>query len=436
MSKDKISKRSVDAMAPPETGEARLWDEKLAGFCVRAYAPTARTPVGRKVYAVKYRVDGRQRWFTIGEHGQPWTDRNGVTGDLTAERARTEAEIVLGDAKRGADPATIKRERRKSLRVSELIDLYLKEGPATKPAKRATSWATDRVNLERHVKPTLGSRLASEIEKADMGRLVKSVTEGATAADVKTKKRGRSIVKGGPAAAERALATARAMFSWAIDHGHLPGPNPAKGIKLAASGSSERFLSEEEAHAVFAAIDALEAELEITEAQAAIFRLLLLTGARRNEIAGLKWTEVDLSRKWLSLPPTRTKAGAKTGERRIHLNRAAVEILSSLPRPRGNKAPGSAWLFPASRGAKGHTTTASKVWKDKVVPKAKLAGVRVHDLRHSFASFALADGVSLPMIGKALGHANSRSTERYAHLADEPLRALSEGVAERLAKKS
>lgn len=430
MSKDKISKRTVDALPAPARGEVRLWDEKLAGFCVRSYAPTKQSPAGRKVYAVKYRVDGRQRWFTIGEHGQPWTDDAGVTGDLTAERARDQAERVLGDAKRGSDPQAQKRERRKSLTVGELIDLYLADGPATRPAKRATSWATDKTNLDRHVRPSLGARAAREIDKGDIARLIKDITNGATAADIKTKKRGRSIVKGGPAAAARALATVRAMFSWAMEHDHLIGPNPAVGLKLAAGGSSERYLTDEEAAALFNALDQLEADLEITAAQAAIFRLLLLTGARRNEIAGLKWSEVDFARKRLVLPPNRTKAGATAGERRIQLNSAAVSILEPLPRPKG-----AVWLFPAARGAKGHTTTASKVWSKVVVPKAKLSGVRVHDLRHSFASFALADGVSLAMIGKALGHANSRSTERYAHLSDDPLRALSEGVAARMGKK-
>ncbi|HBI19090.1 MAG TPA: integrase, partial [Brevundimonas sp.] len=164
----------------------------------------------------------------------------------------------------------------------------------------------------------------------------------------------------------------------------------------------------------------------------AVYRLLLLTGARRNEIAGLRWTEVDFDRRRLVLPPSRTKAGGRTGDRRISLNDMAFGILQRLYKTRGR----SQFVFPATKGDNGYATSESKIWRDKVLPKAKLEGVRIHDLRHSFASFALADGASLPMIGKALGHANSRATERYAHLSDDPVRALAERIGERFSPKT
>lgn len=409
----KLTKRAVDAAPVPASAEARVWDQELTGFCLRIY------PTGRKVYAVKYRVGSRQRWFTIGEHGDPWTP----------DTARAKAKAIIGGAAEGNDAAAVKRADRAALTVAELIDLYLSDGPATKPAKRATSWAVDASNLNRHVRPQLGQKLARDVTRQDAGKLVGAVTAGETAADIRTKKQGRAIVTGGPAAAARALGSLRAMFAWAAEHGHTTGENPAKGVKLAANGSSERYLSDKEAAALFQTLTALESEGAISTAQASIFRLLLLTGARRNEIAGLRWSEVDLERRRLVLPPQRTKAGGKSGERRIPLNSLALEILEGLPRPHG-----AVWVFPASKGKPGHTTSAPKVWREKVCPAAKLSGVRLHDLRHSFASFAVADGASLPMIGKALGHANSRSTERYAHLADDPLRALSERVAGRLGK--
>jgi len=411
----KLTKRAVDAAQPPATGEARLWDDELTGFCLRLYAS------GRKVYAVKYRVGARQRWFTIGEHGDPWTP----------DGARTKAKSVIGAAAEGRDPASDKRADRAALAVAELIDLYLADGPATKPAKRAASWAVDASNLNRHARPLLGSKLARDVSRADVGRMVQAVTEGETAADVKTKKQGRAIVRGGPAAAARALAAVRAMYAWGLEHKHLTGENPAKGVRLAASSSPERYLSDTEAAGLFATLDGLEAAGKVTPAQAAIFRLLLLTGARRDEVAALRWSEVDFARKRLVLPPERTKGGGRSGEKRIALNTVALAILEAQPRPEG-----AVWVFPATKGKSGHTTSAGKVWREKVRPAAKLAGVRLHDLRHSFASFALADGASLPMIGKALGHANSRSTERYAHLADDPLRALSERVAGRLGGKA
>lgn len=194
--------------------------------------------------------------------------------------------------------------------------------------------------------------------------------------------------------------------------------------------SAVERLSVKEAEALFAAINKLVADKEIAAKHAAIFKLLLLTGARRNEIAALRWSEVDLERELLVLPPARTKAGGKSGDRRIAINSLALEILKAQPRLKG-----AVFVFPADKGKSGHTTTAGKVWRVKVQPAAKMAGLRIHDLRHSFASFALADGASLPLIGKALGHSSSRSSERYAHVKDDPLCVLSEGVAGRLGAK-
>lgn len=424
--KDKIGKRTVDALRLPASGEARLWDEKLAGFCVRAYAPTKTAPQGRRVYAVKYRVNGQQRWYTIGEHGKPWTDDRGATGDLTADRARTRAERVLGDAKRGIDPAALKQEASRGQTVSQLIEQYLNDGPATRPHKRASSWATDRANLKRHVEPQLGPRLAKAITRADITRMLTGVVEGKTAADLKTKKQGRAIVTGGAGVAPRVLTSLRAMYAWAIEHQHLSGSNPCSGVRLPPRPAKERFLSTGEATALFTTLDKLVAEKEVQPKHAAIFKLLLLTGARRNEIAALEWSEVDLDRGLITLPPARTKAGGKSGERRIAINSVAVELLEEQPRPTG-----AVHVFPADKGKSGHTTAISKLWRTKVRSAANLGDLRLHDLRHSFASFALADGASLPLIGKALGHASARSTERYAHVKDDPLRAISDAVGAR-----
>ena len=425
--KDKISKTTVEALRIPAAGEVRLWDQSLAGFCVRAYAKTKRSPTGRKVYAVKYRVNGKQGWGTIGEHGKPWVDDKGGSGDLTAERAREAAKNILGLARRGIDPAEARKERREGQTVSELVDLYLKDGPGTKPEKRASSWATDRANLTRHLKPLIGEKRVSSLSKSDVTRMLAGVAEGKSAADRKTKKQGRSIVKGGAGVAPRVLTSARAMFGWAIEHHQFAGPNPCAGVKLPPRPAIERFLSTREAAALFDTLDGLVAAKEVQAKHASIFKLLLLTGARRNEIVALRWLEVDLERGLLTLPPARTKAGGKSGDRRIPLNSLALEILKEQPR-----AKGGAYVFPADKGKSGHTTAANKVWQVKVRPAAKLPGLRLHDLRHSFASFALADGASLPLIGKALGHASARSTERYTHVKDDPLRALTESVAERL----
>lgn len=409
MQNQKLTKRTVDAAKPPVMGEGRLWDSDLSGFCLRLY------PSGRKTYAVKYRVAGRQRWLTIGEHGSPWTP----------EQAREEASRVLLEAGRGGDPAVVKRAK-DDLTVAKLIDLYLEEGPRSKPGKREISWRQDRSNLLRHVKPLIGKRLASGLAKGDLTRMVSAIAAGDTATVEKTKARGKATVTGGEGTAARSYSTARAMFSWAVDEGYMTGPNPCGGVKLIARPSVERFLSDKQAGDLLAALVSLEAEGALSQHHAAIFRLLLMTGARRAEIAGLKWKEVDFDRGCLVLPRERTKAGGKSGERRITLNTAALAILKNL-----DEIKSGPFVFPARKGASGHTTAEGKIWREKVLPRAGLTGVRIHDLRHSFASFALADGASLALIGKALGHASSRTTERYAKLSDDPLRAMAERMADR-----
>lgn len=415
MERKKLTKRVVDAASTPAAGEARVWDDALPGFCLRVY------PTGRKVYAVKYRLGGSQRWATIGEHGKPWTP----------DEARDEATDILRAASRGVD-LMAERKATPSIPVTDLIDRYLDEGPRDKPDKRASSWAQDKSNLNRHTRPLIGKLQAGKVTRSDISAMVADITAGKTAQDEKTGPRGRAIVRGGAGIAARVFSTTRAMFAWAIDKGFLPGPNPCGGVKLAARADAERFLTEKQAVGLLKALDELEGEGDLTKRQAAIFRLLLLTGARRREIAGLMWSEVDLEGERLILPPERTKAGGKRGNRRIALNSAAVAILSDLASGRKAREP---YVFPASKGKSGATTAEAKLWREKVLPRAGLVGVRIHDLRHSFASFALADGASLAVIGKALGHATSRATERYAKLTDDPLRALAEKVGQRFGGK-
>jgi hypothetical protein len=232
-----ISKRSVDAHPIPSEGETRLWDDKCAGFCLRAYAPTNRTPAGRKVYVVKYRVHGKQGWYTIGEHGKPFKNAAGETfGSLTAELARDEAERVIGNAKRGDDPQAMKLERRASKTVGELIDAYLADGPKTvaKLSKRASSWATDKSNYERHVRPLIGKVKLVDLTKETVGQMLKGVIAGETAKVIRTGPRGKAVVTGGEGVAHRVFSSTRAMLNWAIDQRYMSGPNPCAGIKLSA----------------------------------------------------------------------------------------------------------------------------------------------------------------------------------------------------------
>ncbi|MBV8439730.1 MAG: site-specific integrase [Hyphomicrobiales bacterium] len=204
------------------------------------------------------------------------------------------------------------------------------------------------------------------------------------------------------------------------------------GIKLNRAAVRERFLSRDEAGIFLDAIADLQDKSLLSETFADALRLLLLTGARKTEILGLRWSEVDQLRSVLILPPERTKAGGKTGGRRISLSAPALEILSRRRARSDAELPvtGSLFVFPAARG-EGHAIGLRRAFT-KVCVKANLEGLRIHDLRHSFASFAVADGASLFLIGKLLGHANARTTERYAHLSNDPLQDAANQIGRRI----
>ncbi|HXQ13906.1 MAG TPA: integrase family protein, partial [Caulobacteraceae bacterium] len=299
--KARIGKRTVDAVKTPAEGEVRLWDTELKGFFLRVYASD------RRVYALKYRTGPVQRIFTIGVHGSPWTP----------DEARDAAENALRQIREGEDPTTEKKEARSALTVAALVDAYLADGPATKPAKRASTWVNDASCLKRHIVPLLGRRLALSVTKAEAARALSDIASGKTAVDEKTGFRGRARVRGGNSAARGVRLTAAAMYAWGLEHKLIKGANPFASVKLAAAPVRERFLSREEAGRMLDAITALETDKTLSKTFGDALRLLLLTGARKTEILGLRWLEIDFERKSLVLPPERTKAGGKTGERRI-----------------------------------------------------------------------------------------------------------------------
>ena len=194
--------------------------------------------------------------------------------------------------------------------------------------------------------------------------------------------------------------------------------NPAKGVQLLKGDKKERFLSEAEVAKLADTLAAMERDHRLNPTAAAAVRLLLLTGCRKSEILTLRWDWVDFERASLRLPDS------KTGAKVVPLAAAAMELLSTLPRT-------SVYVLPAAKGA-GHYTGLQKDWERTRV-RAGLSGLRLHDLRHSFASFAVADGHTLFMVGKVLGHKQARTTEGYAHLADDPVRAVAERTAARIA---
>lgn len=399
MARARISKRTVDSLKPTEK-DSYLWDTELAGFGVKL------TPKGLAVYLVQYRLGGRRgrtRRVTLGRHGA-----------ITPDQARIAARRVLGRVANGDDPAEDKRQARNDTTIAELCDNYLEFGAR---GKRASTLATDRSNIERHIKPLLGRRLLSSVRRADIEQFQHDVALGKTSQDLKTRKRGRAIVTGGRGTAARSVAVLSAIFSYAVAEGML-SDNPAQGVKLYISAKRERYLSLPELSTLGQAL--INAEEQGANPQAiTIIRLLILTGARKSEIERLTWSEVDLDRSCLRLRES------KTGAKIIPLGEAAVEILKNLPRV-GNQS----YVFVGSTG--GSYTGTPRIWR-KVRSDANLSDVRLHDLRHSFASVAVGQGHSLLMVGKVLGHKQARTTEVYAHLADDPVRSVADQTAREIA---
>jgi hypothetical protein len=258
----KLTKRFVDAIRP--TGkEAFYWDDDMPGFGLR------QKPTGALTWVVQYREKG---------HGQTRRMALGRVGILTPAEARTEARGALAAVSKGRDPSSERRQHRKDITVSALCDLYLEEGPAARPRKKAKSWVIDRSNIDRHIKPLLGRKYVSHLAKADIERFQKDVTDGKTKADVKTKARGRARVRGGPGAGARATSSLQAMLSFAVSRGIRPD-NPAHGVKLNRLEERERFLSSAELAKLGATLSAAE-QRGVNGRMIDAIRLLILTGAR------------------------------------------------------------------------------------------------------------------------------------------------------------
>ena len=248
---------------------------------------------------------------------------------------------------------------------------------------------------------------------------MQDIANGKTAVDEKTGPYGRAIVKGGKGTATKAVTILGAIFAFAVRRGMRPD-NPAHGVKKYPQKKLERFLTQSELGRLGKALsNAEEAGVNLSATNA--IRLLVLTGCRKSEVLTLRWQEVDFERSCLRLPDS------KTGARVIPLGAPAIELLEALPRIKNNP-----YVFPGSREA-GHFVGLPKIW-DRIRKDAELDDVRVHDLRHSFASVGALGGDSLLMIGKLLGHQNTETTARYAHLTDDPLKVAADRISGSIAE--
>jgi integrase len=401
----KITKQAVDAVGLNADGDKVLWDSEIKGFGLRARRGGAMT------YILHYRVGGGRRAplrkLTIGRHGSPWTPQT----------ARVEAKRLLGLVAAGGDPAKARTTERSAITVAELCDLYLAEGTTH---KKASTLRADRGRITHHIKPLIGNTVVAKIGRADIERMMVEVKSGKTAVSPpKDRKRpAGSLPTGGRGAAAQCVALISTLLEFSVARGYRPD-NPAKGIKKPPVRKMDRYLSDEEIARLSVALEA-EAKKTGNQFAVAAIKLLLLTGARRGEITGLQWQNVDLGRKFLRLPDS------KTGAKVIFLNNAAREILRSLPRYNNNLH-----VIPGTRPG-GPFVGLDKIWH-RIRAAAGLRDVRLHDLRHSFASVAAGGGLSLPVIGALLGHKHAATTARYAHLAAVPLQAANDAVGAKIA---
>jgi integrase len=374
----KITKRLVEA-AKPQDKDYIICDDDLAGFAVRIL------PSGRRSYIVQYRIGNRYRRMSLGAHGV-----------LTPEKARRMAFKVLAAVKDGEDPAGERSRARKACTVKELAERFDQEHISVrlKPGT-ATEY---RRNLRRFILPALGRLKVADVTRADVAKFHHDL---------------RHI----PYQANRNLEVISKMFSMAEMCGMRPdGSNPRLHIKKHPEEKRERYLSQKELSDLGSVLNEAE-EMGVDDIYAiSAIRLLIFTGCRLNEIMSLKWTEVDLANSCLRL------SDSKTGARVVHLGPPALDLLKNLKRQ-----PKNPWVV-CGKIPGTNRKEIQKFWQ-RIRKRAGIEDVRIHDLRHSFASNAVAQGMSLPMIGKLLGHTQVQTTARYAHLAADPVKAAASSVS-------
>src|SRR6185437_12658099 len=359
-------------------------------------------PGGAKTYVLKYRAGARQRFFKIGKHGSPWTP----------DQARAKALELLDSIAKGGDPSDARMQARSALTFADLVELYFAEGVAR---KKPRSIASDRTRARLHLIPTIGRLRIEDVKRDDIERMMALVIKGATVPP-RPKKRGPgTLPRGGRGVAAQCVALASTIFTFAVRR-ELRPDNPARGIAKPPVRKLERYLSSQEFVALRKALDVDVARTNAVHAVAAV-RFLLFTGCRLGEVSNLRWLEVDLERRLLHL------RDSKSREKTVHLNEAAIEILRSVPRLHA-----CPFVFPGRSAAHGMSAI-NHVWA-RIRVAAGIPDVRLHDLRHTFASVGAGASIGLPIIGRLLGHTQSSTTARYAHLADDPVRRAVEAIGE------
>ena len=388
----RINAKHLEAIAPGESRDVFVWDTELKGFALRI------RPNSRRSYILQYRnADGRSRRMKIGD-----------AEVLTPDEARRQAGAALKAVAAGDDPVAERKAKRGSHlpNVSDVADRYIKEH--AKIHKKPRSAAEDERMVEAYVKPRLGTRRIDHVGREHIAALHRSMVDT-------------------PYMANRVWALLSKMFNVAEEWGLRPeGSNPCRRIKRYPEKSRVRYLTPAELKRFGEAITAAEKEEEpkkaITPTTALAIRLLVLTGCRLREILNLTWDQVDLEHRVIRLPDS------KTGRRAVSLGAPAVQLLEHAPR-----YVDSPFVLPGH--IHGRPLTTLRPGWGLVIKRGKLPDLRPHDLRHAFASVAAVGGESLLVIGAMLGHTETETTRKYAHLTADPVRDATDRTAAAIAKQ-
>jgi len=394
----KLNDKAVREPLPVKGRDYQIFDVDVRGFAVCIYRS------GGRAFTLDYRYAGRQRRMTIGRWPE-WT--------VTAARER--ARQLRREIDEGGDPLAGKSELRTAPRISDMIERYTAEHVVKLAPANATN---QKAMLTKLVVPLWGNKLVTDITKNDVAKLLAKIAEGrARPSKVKPNNRARKLQgpKPTPVRANRVGEVLRKMFTLAIDWGWRED-NPASGFHRRIETERERFLSPQEIVRLASALD------DASDQRAAgIIRLCMLTGARLGEVRQSRFEQFNLELGVWSKPAATTK------QRKVHRVPVSSDV-AGIVRQRQLLVPsGNPWLFPGD--VPGQPVKEIRHFWRQVQKIADLPDVRIHDLRHTFASLLVSGGASLEMIGKLLGHTQMQTTQRYAHLMDSPLRAGVDAVA-------
>jgi integrase len=373
----------VRRLPPPRNGKEITLDDEVAGFGVRLTAAGARSFVLR--YSTRA---GRERTFTIG---------SAAVWRTTA--ARAEAKRLRQIIDQGGDPLGDIEIERAAPTVKDLCDRFEQEHlPRKRPRTASDYESVLRVWIRPHFGP---HAKVADVAFTDIDALHRKVSK-----------------TGATYRANRTVAILSKMFSLAVRWG-MRETNPVRGIERNTEYLRRRYLSPDELARLIKAL------AEYPDQQTAnIFRLLLLCGARRGEVLGMRWADLDLTAGIWSKPPSSTK---QKEHHQVPLSAPARQLLNEIRAAQSAKHRVlGTYVFPGA-GDTGHTVEIKKAWRS-ICKAAGITGLRIHDLRHSFASQLASGGASLPLIGALLGHSNPSTTQRYAHLFDDPQRKATESV--------